>query len=504
MNIPFCDVSIDTLENKDEILQGIHSVLQRADYVSGKEHALFETAFAQYIGKRYCIGVGNGTDAIEIAIESLQLEEGSTIFVQGNSYIATAIAVKNQSKQYKLVLVDVDRDTNMIDLHDLATKAKEEVCRKVIIVTHLFGFTPNMGELMDCCHDNNMLLIEDCAQAHGTSWNGQKAGTFGIVSCFSFYPTKNLGGFGDGGAILTNDTSVYDWIKRRGNMGSVVKNKFDIFGRNSRLDTLQACVLLEKLPYLDANNDKRRKVAALYDMMLRSIPEIQIVSYDSQCRPVYHLYVIRAKQRDSLHLFLKEHGITTLVHYPTCIAKTDAFRSIEMACTPVSEELSHIILSLPMYPGLDVSSVIYIVQRIREFYGHSFSNESVFSFQTKYVDNKAGLLHTINDMSSFTTKRMFYIDGFETADLPVQRGNHCNQHTNELISVLKGAILLEIEYRTQRTDTVLLQKNESYYVPKGTWNRLTILDKNTVVLVCCDTTFDEKVTISDYAVFKGI
>ena len=505
MNVSFCDISSEMLPNEDVILQGIQSIMKKGEYISGMKHTLFERDFAIYIGVQHCIGVGNGTDAIEIAIESLQLEQGTTVFVQGNSCIATAIAVKHQTTPYHLVLIDVVPETGMIDLREVEAKAKEIQGVKVIIVTHLFGYMPNMEEVLACCHRNNMILIEDCAQAHGALWKGQKAGSFGRLSCFSFYPTKNLGGFGDGGAILTNETSLSDWIRRRANMGSVVKNQFDILGRNSRLDTIQASVLLDKLPYLDANNEKRRRIATLYNRILCSITEIQTIVYDTLCQPVYHLYVIRAKQRNELQHFLKQHGITTLIHYPTCIAKTDA--CIGMGDTPVSESLSHEMLSLPMYPGLydDIPKIVYVACKIREFYGYrTFVGTDPYTFQTKAVDDKSGLLHAINDMRSFHTKRIFYVDGFETAVIPIQRGNHCNQRTNKIISVLKGMIWLELEYTTGKTESVLVRKNDSYYVPSGVWNCITILDKSTVVLVCCDTTFDEHDTITDYAVFKGM
>lgn len=502
MNIPFCDVSIHSIENKDAIEKGIQTVFQRSEYIAGPHVSLFEDAFASYLGIKHCLGVANGTDALEIAIESLQLEEGSIILVQGNSYIATALAVMNQRTKYKLELVDVDKKTSMINFDDLKQKATNA---KLLLVTHLFGYMPNMDIISQICHENDLFLIEDCAQAHGASWKQKKAGTFGIISCFSFYPTKNLGAFGDGGAIITNDTSKYLWMKRRANMGSVLKNEFEILGRNSRLDTIQALVLYEKLPYLDNNNRKRQIIASIYNTLLESIPEISLIQHDALCQPVYHLYVIRASQRNELQEYLKKHGITTLIHYPTCIGKTEAFATILQATTPHCEELSREILSLPMYPALlqNMSNIRYIVNTIKQFYGYP-SNTIPKQMVTKQIVSKPGRLHAFNDIPSFSVKRMFYLDGFDTVDLPAERGNHCNVNTNEHLTVLNGAILVEFEHQDNVKTSLLLLEHESIYLPRNTWIRYLILDPQTRAVVLCDTTFEEQQTESNYHVFKGM
>jgi dTDP-4-amino-4,6-dideoxygalactose transaminase len=502
MNINFCDVSINSFENKEIIEKKILKILERGEYILGNENLQFERGFAEYIGKKYCIGVANGTDAIEIAIESLQVPENSKILVQGNSCIATAIAVKNQSKSYELELVDVNKDTNMIDLDDLEKKSENA---SILIVTHLFGFTPNMEKIMTFCKEKNIYLIEDCAQANGTTWNGQRAGNFGILSCFSFYPTKNLGAFGDGGAILTNETQLYEWIRKRSNMGSINKNNFEIIGRNSRLDNIQAAVLNEKLPFLDTNNEKRRQVANIYNILLQDIAEIRTVHYDSECNPVYHLYVVIVKDRDNLQTYLKENGIPTMVHYPICIGKTHAFSKNQTFNTPNADELSNSILSLPMYPNLinEPSKILYIVKKIKDFYGYN-PHKSINSFVVKEVKNKKGLLHTINKLEDFITKRIFYVDGFETVTLPIQRGQHCNVNTIQCIMVLSGIVLIEVEDTTGNGEKFVLEANDLFYLPKKTWIQYTVLDKTTKIMVLCDTTFEEQQQITDYSVFKGI
>lgn len=501
MNVDFCDVSIHSLENKDIIEKRIIHILEHANYISGKDNALFEEQFSQYIGKKYCIGVANGTDAIEIAIDSLQLPIGTKILVQGNSYIATALAVLNQRNQYELELIDVDKNTNMIDITDLEKKAQNA---SLLLITHLFGFMPNMDKIMEFCKENNIYIIEDCAQAHGATWNHQKAGNFGILSCFSFYPTKNIGAFGDGGAILTNESHLYQWIKRRANMGSITKNNFEIIGRNSRLDTIQAVVLSEKLPLLDKNNQKRRQVAKIYNMLLQDVPDIKIVSCDDRCTPVYHLYVIRAKHRDHLQSYLKEHGITTLVHYPTCIGKTEAFSNSSFI-TPICDELSNCILSLPMYPNLinESQKILYVVQHIKKFYGYvSHTVDNVF--EIKETLNIRGVLYAMNHIDTFHVNRIFYINEFQELEIPVERGNHCNYNTNELILVLHGSIFIELEDVAGNKVKKIIENGAQYYVPKNTWIRYYILDKNTNIIVLCDTTFEEKISITDYHIFKGI
>ena len=500
MNVDFCNVSIHSLQNRDVIEKRIATILENADYISGKDNARFEEQFAGYIGKNYCVGVANGTDALEIGIESLQLPAGSKILVQGNSYIATALAVVNQRKQYTLELIDVDKTTTMIDMNDLEKKASNA---SLLIITHLFGFMPNMDNILAFCKEKNIYLMEDCEQAHGATWNHKKAGNFGIISCFSFYPTKNLGAFGDGGAILTNECHLYEWIKKRANMGSIKKNYFEIIGRNSRLDTIQAAVLSEKLTLLDKNNQKRRQVAQIYNLLLQDLPDITIVSCDELCNPVYHLYVIRANNRDNLQSYLKEHGITTLVHYPVCIGKTDAFLDSSFI-TPTCEELSNCILSLPMYPTLidEPQKILYVVNHIKKFYGNVA--HTINSFEIKEPINERGILHAINHLETFTVKRICYINGFEELEMPVERGNYCNYNTNEVLFVLHGSIFLELEDVEGHKKKQLIEHGMYCYIPKNNWVRYHILDKNTNIIVLYDTTFEERINIADYQTFKGI
>jgi dTDP-4-amino-4,6-dideoxygalactose transaminase len=226
----------------------------------GEEVSIFENNFANYIGTKHCIGVANGTDALEIAVQSLELPDNSEIIVQGNTYIASCLAVVNN--KHKLVIADCDINTHMIDINDIKRKITPNT--KALILVHLFGLVPNMDEIVELCNKHNVTLIEDCAQAHGAMWKNQRVGTFGKVSCFSFYPGKNLGAYGDGGGICTNDTQLNERIRRLANLGCKVKYYHDLIGRNSRLDTIQATILNTKLKYLDDNNTKRRENANKY------------------------------------------------------------------------------------------------------------------------------------------------------------------------------------------------------------------------------------------------
>ena len=500
MKINFVDLKRNYESIKTEIQREFTLLFDNCDFINGKKVTQFEQNFAQYLGIKHFIGCANGTDALEIAVKCLDLNCDDEIIVQGNTYLATCLGVLNNN--VKLVLCDIVKETHMIDIESLKRKITPKT--KAIIVVHLYGLMPNMEKIMEICKNNNLYLIEDCAQAHGATWNHQKAGNFGIISCFSFYPTKNLGAFGDGGAILTNESHLYQWIKRRANMGSIKKNYFEIIGRNSRLDTIQAAVLSEKLTLLDKHNQKRRQVAHIYNLLLQDVSEIKFVSCDECCIPVYHLYVIRAKNRDNLQSYLKERGITTLVHYPVCIGKTEAFSNVSFT-TPICEELSNCILSLPMYPNLinQPQKIQYVVTCIKMFYGYlSYTVKSLF--EIKEAINTRGILHAINHLDTFITKRIFYINGFQELDMPVERGNHCNYNTNELLLVLDGSIFLELEDVVGNKVKMVIEHGSQYYIQKNTWIIYHILDKNTNVVVLCDTTFEEQINITDYHIFKGI
>lgn len=513
MYVKFCDLQKNYLSIKDEVNTKINEILCQCNYVLGKDVSMFENNFASYIGMKHCIGVGNGTDALEIAVSSLGLPEDSEIIVQGNTYIATCFGVINNL--HKLVLCDVDKNTHMIDLADLEKKITKKT--KAIMVVHLYGFMLNMNQLIEICNRHNLLLIEDCAQSHGASYDGKKAGSFGKISCFSFYPSKNLGAYGDGGCIMTNDDVLGERIRKKANLGSKIKYHHDIIGRNSRLDNIQAAVLNVKLKYLDENNCKRNKFAKIYDSYLKNNPNIWVPDIENKCNPVYHLYVIRARERSMLQKYLIDHGVETLIHYPIPLCKTNAFKGYVEDDNPNVVELCDEIISLPMYPELEEKEVLYVCQKINEFYdtfdnknhrantsnsrGSSSWTSNNNQFTTVHLENKPGDLHCINSLNFSPVKRMFYIDGFENNELPVKRGDHSIMNFNEFLLILEGKIKLTLTNQKKEKEEFILSKNDTHIIKSKTWIEYEVLDNSTKILVLCDKEYSESIKIHDFHKF---
>lgn len=365
---------------KEEIDQSITKNITNSQFIQGEDTKLFEKEFASFIGVKYCIGVGNGTDALEIAIKSLNLEPGSEIILQPNTFIATALGISNNN--LIPVFVDINPDTLMIDHTQIESKITNKT--RALCIVHLYGTSPNMNEILRIKKQYNLLLIEDCAQSHGSLYNGQYSGTFGDIACFSFYPGKNLGCYGDGGAITTNSGELFQCIKLIHNLGSEVKYHHIIKGRNSRLDTIQAGILRIKLKYLDKNNELRRQNAKLYNKLLENVKGIKTLSILENVMPVWHLYIIRVlgkdnttndtvnnneiSKREALQLYLKENGIETGIHYPIPIHKQKAYLEYNKDSYHITDIISNEILSLPMYPELSHDKIEYICKKINEFF----------------------------------------------------------------------------------------------------------------------------------------
>lgn len=366
MNIKFLDLNKQYNSIQDEISYEINKTLTTCDFINGSSKIQFETSFAKYIGTKYCLGVGNGTDALEIAIKSLNLPKNSNVLIQANTFIATAFGASHNN--LKPIFVDIDPQTLMIDLNDLESKITSNT--SLIIVVHLYGSSCNMNKLINICDKYNIKLIEDCAQSHGAKFNNKNLGTFGDLSCFSFYPGKNLGAYGDGGAICTNYENLFNFMKSYTNLGSLVKYHHDFYGRNSRLDTIHASILAVKLKYLNLWNEKRRQIAQKYDELLKDINHIELTKIENNVCPVYHLYVIKVKnnKRNNLQQFLKTNGIDTIIHYPIPLHKTKAYEDYNDIILTHSENASNEILSLPIYPELHSNEVEYICKIIKSFF----------------------------------------------------------------------------------------------------------------------------------------
>jgi dTDP-4-amino-4,6-dideoxygalactose transaminase len=350
---------------KEDIDNSVHDVIDSCQFIQGNVEKLFESEFAEFIGTEYCVGVANGTDALEIGINALEFSEGSEIITQPNTYIATSLGITYN----KLVpiFVDIDPITMMID----HTKIEEKITpkTKALCIVHLYGTSPNMDAIMEIVKKYNLILIEDCAQSHGARYNGIRVGTFGDISCFSFYPGKNLVCFGDGGAICTNNQDLFKKMKLLHNLGSDKKYYHEIMGRNSRLDTIQAAILRIKLKHLDENNNKRRIIANRYSELLKDIDELVIPYINTKCLPVWHLYVIRIlnNKRDEFQQFLKSHGIDTIIHYPIPIHKQEAFKMYNNESYPICEKYTSEIISLPMYPELQDNDIEYVCSVIKQW-----------------------------------------------------------------------------------------------------------------------------------------
>lgn len=341
--IKFLDLHAQYLGIKDEIDAAIAGVIADSAYIGGERLKKFEADFAAYIGAKHCIGVGNGTDALEIILSSLGLPKGSKVLLPANSFIATSEAVTNAG--FEVVFADVKEDyTIKLEMVDGV---------KAVICVHLYGLPCDMDEIMAFCVKHSLALIEDCAQAHGAHYKGQKVGTFSNAASFSFYPGKNLGAYGDGGAITTNDDELAKKMRMRANHGRRGKYDHEFEGRNSRLDGLQAAVLGVKLPHLDSWLEKRANIANVYLGELANTPLVLPKVYE-QRRHAWHLFVVRTNRRDELKEFLASHGIESSIHYPVALPKLAAY---SYYTTPLCQynSLKNFILSTACYLTLHFS-----------------------------------------------------------------------------------------------------------------------------------------------------
>jgi len=362
--IKFNDLFEQYSKIKLEVDEAISSVIRDTAFIGGKYVEKFEENFAQYHESKFCLGVANGTDALEIAIESLNLKKGSEIIVPANSFISSAECVVRLG--YKLVFCDVYPSNYTIDLDDLSKKINNNT--SAIIAVHLYGHPCEMDVIMKLCKKKDIKIIEDCAQAHGAEYKGKKVGTFGDLGCFSFYPGKNLGAYGDGGAITTNIESLFISCKMIANHGRIEKYNHEFPGRNSRLDGIQAAILDVKLKYLDDWINSRNKVAQHYLDNLVDINEIILPQKSNNVRHSYHLFVIRIAHRDEVQAKLKSFGIETGIHYPIALPKLLAFNKNKQVVTSTifSNNNDKYLLSLPIGSHLTNSELQKITKKLCE------------------------------------------------------------------------------------------------------------------------------------------
>ncbi len=363
MEIKFNDFKKQYSFHKKEFNIAIKDVLDSGWYILGNKVSNFEKSFAEYIGCNYCIGVANGMEAIQIALLALNIGPGDEVITTSHTAVATVLAIKLSGAQP--VFVDID-EYFCIDAKKIEEKINKKT--KAIVPVHLYGQSVDIGKILNICKKYKIHLIEDCAQAHGATYKNKKVGSFGIINCFSFYPTKNLGAFGDGGAIITDDKKLYEKIIMLRNYGQKNRYEHEVVGLNSRLDEIQASILSIQLKYLENNNKKRRKIANIYYKNFKDIKEINLPKIRKNCLPVFHLFVIKAKDRDGLSAYLKTKGIPTLIHYPIPVHKQKCFKEFNDIELPVLEDSVKSILSLPIHPFLQKKEIEYVCKNIKNYY----------------------------------------------------------------------------------------------------------------------------------------
>ncbi|HAC62381.1 MAG TPA: erythromycin biosynthesis sensory transduction protein eryC1 [Cyanothece sp. UBA12306] len=369
IKIPFVDLKIQHQPLETAINQAIQTVIQRGDFILGEALQSFEKAFAKACGVDYGVGVASGTDAITLGLKACGIGEGDEVLVPANTFIATIIGVTQSGATP--ILVDCDPKTALIDLNYAAKVLTPRT--KAIVPVHLYGQMVSPRELLDFAQSHNIIIFEDAAQAHLAHRDGYLAGSVGIAAAFSFYPSKNLGAFGNGGMLITSNEEIARNVRTLRNYGAPSKYYHTQQGTNSRLDTLQAAILEVKLPHLEQWNQQRNQAAKYYDHLLQSLAEKGITPLEnfSNVGHVYHLYVIQINEaccltRESVQEYLKEQGIQSGIHYPIPCHLQPAYKALgyQLGDFPQAEKLCETILSLPMYPGLNMEQIELVVEQL--------------------------------------------------------------------------------------------------------------------------------------------
>jgi dTDP-4-amino-4,6-dideoxygalactose transaminase len=366
MKVPFVDLYLQYLSIKEEIDHAIEQVIKQSAYIRGPFVDSFNTSFAASFHVANCIGVANGTDALYIIMKMLGIKEGDEVITTALSWISTSETISQTGA--RPVFVDIEPDFYCIDATKIEGKITEKT--RAVLPVHLYGHPAEIGAIKSICDKYKLYLIEDCAQAHYAKVGDQFVGTFGIASEFSFYPGKNLGAYGDAGAILTNDADLARIFKMYANHGALKKHFHDFEGINSRLDGLQAAILSVKLKYIDEWTEKRIEVAKTYSELLSDVKEIKLPAIRKNAKHVFHVYNIRAERRDDLRNYLGEHQIETAVHYPSALPNMPAYKYLSHTPDdfPVASDSVKNILSLPIFPEITKEQIDYVVNTIKNFY----------------------------------------------------------------------------------------------------------------------------------------
>jgi dTDP-3-amino-3,4,6-trideoxy-alpha-D-glucose transaminase len=366
MKYQFLDVKHTYVALKPDIDEAINKTLESGVYIGGDQVENFERSFAKFCNTKFCIGVGNGYDALAISLKALEVKNGDEIIVPAHTFIATWLAVTHCGAT--VVPVDTDPLTMNIDIGKIKSHITKRT--KGIIAVHLYGMPVNMVELKKLAIEYNLFVVEDAAQAHGATYKNHTVGSLADIAAFSFYPGKNLGAFGDGGAVVTNNIELAAKIRALRNYGSIQKYHHDFLGVNSRLDPIQAAILSIKLKHLNKWNERRREIANVYLTKLQGIFHLQLPAISSDCKSSWHLFVIRHKFRDALIKRLEKRGIPTGIHYPIPNHLSRAYSSqFKNNCFPITEEICKTCLSLPIGPHIEIQDANNIAdQLINEIY----------------------------------------------------------------------------------------------------------------------------------------
>ncbi len=366
MNIPFVDLKAQYQTIEPEIQPAINQVLSRCNFILGVEVEEFEKNYGQFIHVRHAIGVSSGLDALRLAMAALDIGTGDEVIVPANTYIATALAVSAVGAQP--VLVDCDPATYNIDVAQIEQAVTPRT--KAIIPVHLTGQAADLDPILEIARRRNLHMIEDAAQAHGTLYKGQPCGSIGVIGCFSFYPGKNLGAYGDAGMVTTNDKNLAERLMRLRNYGQQVKYKHIEKGLNARLDTLQATVLNVKLRYVQQWNAARASHADKYRELLKGVGDLGFQQQAPYSTHIYHIFMIETDYRDALQKHLQEAGIQTVIHYPIPIHLQEAYADLghKQGDFPNAERLARRVLSLPMFAELTDEQIKYVTDQVKSYF----------------------------------------------------------------------------------------------------------------------------------------
>ncbi len=365
MNVPFVDLKKQYDSIKLDIDNAIQSVINETAFIQGKYVKTFEEEYGEAYGVGNVVSCANGTDAIYIVLKALGIGPGDEVITVANTWISTAETITQTGA--KAVFVDIDPRFYTIDVSKIEAQITSRT--KAIIPVHLFGQPADMDSIVRICNEYNLFLVEDCAQSHLAEWNGKKVGTFGVAGTFSFFPGKNLGAYGDAGGIITNDDVLAEKMRMYANHGSLIKHQHKIEGINSRMDGLQAAILSVKLSYLPGWSNSRLEAAKKYNDIFKDVHGIVQPEIHENVKHVFHLYVVRVKNRTGLQEFLKQKDISTGIHYPCPLPYVEAYKYMGHTADdfPVAYSYKDEILSLPMFPEISSDQIEYVTDNIKEF-----------------------------------------------------------------------------------------------------------------------------------------